>query len=236
MTKDTVRPAELRDLPGFKGFPRRPLDLLSRSIKAFHVKKGEVIFRPGQPAEDLFLMMEGEVGLSLSGSRGRFVRLVVLTEGEFFGVSALIPGWRRVSHATALRDSRIGEIPARSFVNKVCGIPWEGFSALTEMTLKPFLLASLRRALFLVEDLSNRVALALWEYASHPEAQRRMGILPSSLTHEEVSAVVGASRPRVSLVLKQLEEKGFFVRKGKSLQVQEEALSAYLRREYEFLL
>lgn len=236
MKKHSIRPVELSDLPGFKRFPTRQLNLLSRSIKAIHVKKQEVIFRPGQPAENLFLVLEGEVGLSLSGSEGHFVRLVVLTEGEFFGVSALVPGWRRVTHATALRDSRIAEIPARTFVHKVCGIPLEGFFALTEITLKPFLLASLRRALFLVEDLPNRVALALWEYASHPEAQRKQGVLPSSLTHEELSAVVGASRPRVSLALKELEERGFFVRKGKSIQVRKEALSAYLQRKYEFLL
>ena len=180
--------------------------------------------------------MEGEVGLSLLGSKGRALRLMVLAQGEFFGVSALVPGWRHISHASALCNSRVGEIPARNFVEKVCGLNWNNFTALTEITLKPLLMVSLRRALYLVEDLPNRVATTLWEYAGHPAAKKRGGLLPLSLTHEELSGLVGASRPRVSMALKQLEQRGFFVRKGKQILVQPDVLSSYLRREYEFLL
>ncbi|HEY7322050.1 MAG TPA: helix-turn-helix domain-containing protein [Candidatus Binatia bacterium] len=57
-----------------------------------------------------------------------------------------------------------------------------------------------------------------------------------SLTHEEIAALLGASRPRVSLALKQLEGRGFFIRKGNQMLVQQAALGAYLRREYEFIL
>lgn len=231
-----VRAEELRQVPGFNLLPARRLDLMSRNIKTFNIKKGALIYRTGEPAKNIYVVLDGQVGLSLSGSNGRFVRLSVLTAGEFFGVCALIPLWQRVSYATALRDSRIGEIPARSFVHNVCGISLEGFSALTELALKPLLLVSLRRALFLVEQLPNRVALALWEYANHPEVKKRSGVLPSSLTHEELSAVVGASRPRVSRTLKQFEERGLFDHKGRSIRVQTERLRAYLRREFEFLL
>ncbi len=236
MANQRVTPKELRQVPGFNALPAHRLNLLSRNIKTFNIRKGALIYRTGESAKNIYVVLDGQVGLSLSGSNGRFVRLSVLAAGEFFGVCALIPVWHRVSYATALRDSRIGEIPAQTFVHNVCGIPLEGFSALTELTLRPLLLVSLRRALFLVEQLPNRIALALWEYANHPEVKKRMGLLPSSLTHEELSAVVGASRPRVSRSLRRFEEKGFFTRKGRSIQVQTETLRAYLRQEFEFLL
>ncbi len=235
MANQPVRLEELRKVLRFSTSPARRLDLLSRNIKTFNLKKGALIYRTGEPAKNIYLVLDGQVGLSLSGSNGRFVRLSVLGAGEFFGVSALIPVWHRVSYAMAMRDSRIGEIPARSFVHNVCGIPLEGFSALTELALKPLLLVSLRRALFLVEPLPNRVALALWEYAGHPEV-KKTGVLPSSLTHEELSAVVGASRPRVSRALQQFEKRGLFSRKGRSIQLQPDRLRAYLRQEFEFLL
>jgi CRP/FNR family transcriptional regulator, cyclic AMP receptor protein len=236
MIKDKLQVSELRNLQLFKEFSPKQFGLLARNMTTLHVRRREVIHRPGQPAENLYLILEGEVGLSLLGSKGRALRLMVLAQGEFFGVNALVPGWRHVSHASALYNSRIGEIPARSFVEKVCGLNWKDFSALTEITLKPLLLVSLRRALYLVEDLTNRVATTLWEYAGHPEAKKKGGFLPLSLTHEELSGLVGASRPRVSLALKQLEDRGFFIRKGKQMLVQQDALSNYLRREYEFLL
>jgi CRP-like cAMP-binding protein len=236
MTKDKLKASDLRALQVLHGFSTRQLDLLHRYMTALHVRKGEVIYRPGQLAEDLYLVLDGEVGLSLSGSKGRALRLAMITQGEFFGVNALVPRWRHVSHASALRASRVGEIPAQSFVDKVYGFSWKEFSALTEITLKPLLLISLRRALYLVEDLPNRVATTLWEYSSHPEARKKDGLLPLTMTHEEISALVGASRPRVSLALKQLEQRGFFIRKGKQIMVQQSALGDYLRREYEYLL
>jgi CRP-like cAMP-binding protein len=209
---------------------------LSRNTTVLNVRRGEVVYRPGQVAENIYLVLDGEIGLSLLGSKGSSLRLALLAQGEFFGVAALISGWRRVSHASAVRDSRIGEISARFLVEKILGLSWKNFSTLTQLTLKPLLIVSLRRALFLIEDLPNRVATVLWEYASHPEARKQGGLLPLSLTHEEISALVGASRPRVSLALKQLEGRGFFIRKGNQMLIQQAALGAYLRREYEFIL
>ena len=231
-----TRPHELRSIPGLDILPANRLELLSRNINTFEVKKGGVIYRMGERAKNLYVVLDGEIGLSLFGSNGRFVRLSVLSEGEFFGICALIPSWQRVSFAIALRDSRIGEIPPRRFVRDVCGVSLEGFCALSELTLKPILLVSLRRSLFLVEPLTNRLALALWEYSEHPKAKKNSGSLPSSLTHEELSAIVGASRSRVSRALKQLEKEGLFDRKGRSIQVLSDKLRAYLANELEHLL
>jgi len=236
MTKKKVELSDLRALQVLQDFSVAQLKQLSRNMTVLNVRKEEAIYRPGQEADNLYLVLDGEIGLSLLGSKGSSLRLAVLAQGEFFGVAALIPGWRRVSHASAVRDSRIGEIPARFLVEKICGLSWKNFSLLTELTLKPIFLVSLRRASFLIEDLPNRVATVLWEYASHPEARRKGGLLPLSLTHEEISGLVGASRPRVSSALKQLEQRGFFIRKGKQIMVQQAALGAYLRREYEILL
>ncbi|HSE86442.1 MAG TPA: Crp/Fnr family transcriptional regulator [Candidatus Binatia bacterium] len=236
MIKERLQSSDLRPLQILQDFSAAQLNQLSRNMTVLNVRKGEVVYRPGEVAENLYLVLDGGIGLSLLGSKGSSLRLAVLAQGEFFGVAAVIPGWRRVSHASAVRDSRIGEIPAQFFVEKICGLSWKNFSTLTELTLKPLFVLSLRRALFLIEDLPNRVATVLWEYAGHPEARKKGGLLPSSLTHEEISALVGASRPRVSLALKQLEERGFFVRKGKQIMVQQAALGAYLRREYEILL
>jgi Crp-like helix-turn-helix domain len=55
--------------------------------------------------------------------------------------------------------------------------------------------------------------------------QEKGGLLPLSLTHEKLSGLVGASRPRVWLALRQLEERGFFVRQGKQIMVQHVALA-----------
>jgi predicted transcriptional regulator len=65
--------------------------------------------------------------------------------------------------------------------------------------------------------------------------QRSKGLLATGLTHDELAAMVGASRPRVSLALKQLERRGFLVRRGKEIRVQEKPLRAYLEERYGFV-
>jgi len=234
--KSGVRVAELGGWSTLGWLPAARLDLLSRHMTELPLRKGDVLYRPGQPARYLYCVLGGAVGLSLPGSDGRFLQLALVARGEFFGETALVRGWRRVSQAMALEDSRVGRIEARTLVTEVCGLPWEMFAGLTEAVLKPLFMVSLRRSLFLVEALVDRVALALWEYATHPEARRAKGLLPSTLTHEQLAAVVGASRPRVSLVLKRLERAGFLAREGKRIRVQEEPLRLYLKRKYESLL
>ena len=236
MLKTAVQSAELQSLQILNWIPRKRMNLLSRHMTELRLGKGEVLYRPGQPAKQLFCVLEGSVGLSLLGSKGNYLRLAVVERGEFFGISALVSGWRRVSRAMTLRESRVGTIDAKLFVSEICAVPWETFTALTNTTIKPLLLLSLRRALFLVEDLPDRVALALWEFAGHPTAVTLKGLLPSTLTHGELAAVVGASRPRVSLALKQLENRGLFVREGGQIRVQKKPLQDYLQRKYESLI
>lgn len=233
--KTTVRVSELRKLGGLDGLPPAKLELLSRHMTGLRVKKGEVLYRPGQPAKHIYCVLDGAIGLSLLGSDGRFVQLGLRAEGEFFGETALIPGWRRASEAKALQDSRVGRVDAATFVSKVWDLPWESLTRLTKTLLRPVFLVSLRRSLFLVEQLPDRLALALWDLLGS-EARRARGLLPSTVTHEELAAMVGASRPRVSLALKRLEHAGLFVREGKQIRVQEKPLRAYLERRYESLL
>lgn len=231
-----VRTSELHNLSGLEWLPPAKLELLGRHMTASRVRKGEVLYRPGQPARHLYCVLDGAIRLSLLGTDGRVVLLSLRTAGEFFGETALVPSWRRVSEAKALQASRVGQIDAPTFVSDVFDLPWENLSRLTSMLLRPVFLVSLRRSLFLVEHLQDRLALALWELMGMSEARRAGGLLPSTLTHEELAAMVGASRPRVSVALKHLERAGLFVREGKRLRVRDKPLRAYLERRYEFLL
>lgn len=103
MIKEKIQSADLRALQILQDFSAAQLNLLSRNLTVLNVRKGEVIYRPGQVAENLYLVLDGAIGLSILGSKGGSLRLAVLAQGEFFGIAALIPGWRRVSLANAVR-------------------------------------------------------------------------------------------------------------------------------------
>ena len=235
MNASAIQTSELREFGTLEGLPTDRLDHLGRNMEELRLGKGQSIYRPGQPAKYLYCVLEGVIGISLLGSEDRTVRLILSTRGEFFGIDALVRRWRRLGMATALQDSRIGRIDPHVFVTEVFGLPWEPFSGVIDTLIKPVLKVSLRRAMFLVENLSDRLALALWEYASSIDIRRSKGLLPAALTHDELAAMVGASRPRVSLELKRLERRGFLVRSGKQIRVQEKPLRAYLEHRYGFV-
>ena len=71
MIKERLQSSDLRALQFLQDFSAGQLNQLSRNMTVLNVRKGEVIYRPGQQAENLYLVLEGEVGLSLLGSKGR---------------------------------------------------------------------------------------------------------------------------------------------------------------------
>jgi CRP-like cAMP-binding protein len=235
MKKSVIQTSELRKLGTFAGFSEDCLDRLASNMEELRVTKGQSIYRPGQAAKYLYCVLDGVIGLSLLGSEDRFVRLILSARGEFFGIDALIRRWRRVSVATALQDSRVARIEPRIFVTEVYGVPWEPFEGLIDTLIKPVLKVSLQRAVFLVENLSDRLALALWEYSHGFDIRRSKGLLPTALTHDELAAMVGGSRPRVSLALKELQQRGVLVRSRKQIRIQEKPLRAYLEDRYGFV-
>ncbi|RMD87876.1 MAG: hypothetical protein D6807_06975 [Alphaproteobacteria bacterium] len=64
-------------------------------------KKGEVIYREGDPGDAIFVLEEGAVAVSREVS-GRQVRLAVIGKGEIFGESGVILGKPRSTTMTAL--------------------------------------------------------------------------------------------------------------------------------------
>lgn len=66
--------------------------------------KGSTIFRQGEPGQEMFVVAEGRVELSLgSGSHEKVV--ASLAQGEFFGELSLLSGAPRTANARAIEDS-----------------------------------------------------------------------------------------------------------------------------------
>ena len=70
------------------------------------VPKGTVLFRQGDPADDMFVIAEGRVRVTL-GAGTDATEVAVLGPGEFFGELSLLMGAARTATAEAFEDCRL---------------------------------------------------------------------------------------------------------------------------------
>ncbi len=76
-----VPTSELRRLAGLAWLPPAKLGLLSKHMTGLRLRRGEVLYRPGQPAKHIYCVLDGTIGLPLLGTDGRFVELGLLAAG-----------------------------------------------------------------------------------------------------------------------------------------------------------
>jgi CRP-like cAMP-binding protein len=70
-------------------------------------RRGERIYRPGDPAESLFIVLEGNVKLSMMGTMGRERVVAVCGPDDFFGESFITGTRHRHSEAVCLSDRTV---------------------------------------------------------------------------------------------------------------------------------
>lgn len=70
------------------------------------VAKGTVIFRQGDPGDEMFVVSEGKVRLTL-GAEGLEKEIAVMNVGDFFGELSLLNGAARSATAQAAEDSTL---------------------------------------------------------------------------------------------------------------------------------
>lgn len=94
-------------IPVFTGLDRPTLVDLQDVIRRIHVPAEEFIFRQGEEAENLYYLESGEVGISVQMPECDRATVAIVSPGDCFGWSALVPPHRFTATATPLAESRI---------------------------------------------------------------------------------------------------------------------------------
>jgi len=161
---------------------------------------GQMVFEPGDPATDFFLIETGEIRLFQSGVKGRKTLHTILGSGDLFGLSALSRPAHHGELATSVGASEVRAVPTdRLFASLLSrgGLAVE---------LIEFLARQLNRVwtegseLF-SEDCRARLIRKLIEFAGSPAAQPAADGVELRITHTELAQAIGAARETVSICL-----------------------------------
>ena len=103
---------DVKEADLFKGLNVKQLQRLSRLFIEKGFQAGEVIFSQGEPAQNLYILMEGEVTLGIK-AKGQIdiTAYAVNKKGEVFGLPCLIKPYQNNVSATCTKKTKVLCIP-----------------------------------------------------------------------------------------------------------------------------
>ena len=223
----------LRRLRALSWASDRQLEQLIAHMPLRRVERRTVLFTEGTQSDAVYLLVSGVIKLSLRSLEGEDILVSLISPGELFGITALMPGMQRAFRSEAFSDCWVGTIRPEPFVNTLLGTPFADFSAMMGSTVNRWFTLLYRYAHFQGLNLRQRLALALLELAQKFGVQDDRGtILILQLTHEDLADLIGASRQKVTEHMKELERQQLILRDGRKLIVLPQRLQELIGQEH----
>src|SRR5919198_3563796 len=112
----------------FNGLASGTIEALAALAKREEYPKGATLYRPGDPAEDLFVLDAGRVEFLIGRGERMAPAGFTLKKGEVFGWAALLEGYpNRIASARCVEDSRVLRINGKRALEVLEKDPQSGF-------------------------------------------------------------------------------------------------------------
>ncbi|MEP7336522.1 MAG: Crp/Fnr family transcriptional regulator [Acidobacteriota bacterium] len=201
--------------------------LNSQSIK--YAKKADV-YSCGDSNELIYFIESGQIKLLMLSAEGKECLLAILAPGDIFGELCLSGLESRLETATAMEDTVLKQIPCPKFFARLGRDKlFEGFVQYLAVRIadQQQVIANL-----VTVDSEQRLGQTLLNLARTLGKKDPRSIrIELKITHEELSAMVGTTRPRISLFMQRFRNLGLIeTNEGGFLIIKEMNLVAYLRQ------
>jgi CRP-like cAMP-binding protein len=115
--------AFLAQLPLFQAMSPQELDRIALGASERHVERGETIFRSGDACGGFYLVIYGQVKLSLVSARGSEKVVELVGPGHSFGEAVMFMGKPFIVSAQALADSLVVHVTRATVLDEVARDP-----------------------------------------------------------------------------------------------------------------
>ena len=196
------------------------LKLLANALSVSNYKRHALILRDVALAEGARILISGIARITSRTARNERVTVALLAPGPIPDFPAL-PFSQSGFQCDAYNDCRVGTVSWADFGGITPNAPDSAFRQFHSNDLKQWYRLLLRSSSFLNLGLHERIAIALLELCSDFGVEESRGtLLRVAFSHKDIANLVGASRPRVTEHLAQLEREKFVIRQGRQMVVQ----------------
>lgn len=202
----------------FGGLEAADLAAISAEVREAKFDGGQLIFSRGDAGNDMYLMVEGRVRLSVLTGEGRELSFAQVGPEQWFGEIAMLDGEARTADATAVTKVVALSLSKAAYHRAAASRPAVGHA------MTRFLCRRLREAdqqletiaLYPIEGRLARFFLASAQQKAGPNGIGRV-VLDLGMSQSDLALLVGASRPKVNTALSLLESSGAITRAGNKI-------------------
>ena len=222
--------AKLNRFDALRWLSASELTLLAGTLTITNFERPQVILRQAEPASRANILLKGIARVSCQNAHGKRVTVALLAPGPIpeFPSPPLSPFTFRCE---AYADCRVGTLRWTDFNGITAHGAELAFRKFHENDMLQWYRVLLRNPSFLNVNLYQRVAITLLELASDFGINEARGmLLRASFSHQDIADLVGATRPRVTEQLAQLEQENLIIRQGRRLIIRVQDLAALTGR------
>lgn len=199
-----------------------------KNSRAIKVDKHNHVYTVGDERKTVYFIEKGQIKLVRVSSEGKECMLAIHGAGDVFGEMCLSGLGGRLETATAMEDTFLKEIPCGKFLGRLAKDSlFEGFIKYLAVRV-----ADQQQVIanFVTVDSEQRLGKALLQIArklgrKDPRSVR----IEVRLSHEELAAMVGTTRPRISVFMHRFRNLDLIEYNTEHhLIIKEHKLTAYL--------
>ncbi len=195
--------------------------------KVINLKKGDVAYAQGDPADALFYVKSGQLRVSVTSSNGKEATLALAGTGEFVGESCMASSHPfQLATATAMADCALLRISKVEMVRVL-----HEDQQLSDMFVAFLLARNARIQADLVDQLFNssekRLARILLLLAQFGKESKPETVIPK-ISQEVLAEMIGTTRSRVSFFMNRFRKLGFIEYDGE-IRVHNTLLNIFLQ-------
>lgn len=212
----------------FKEQMRESLRQETLHSRAITVEKNDHVYTCGDKDELVYFIESGQIKLLMLSPEGKECLLAIHTTGDIFGELCLSGLEARLETAVAMEKTVIKQIPCPKFFSRLSRDKlFEGFIQYLAVRIadQQQVIANL-----VTVDSEQRLGMTLLGLARTLGKKDPRSIrIELKITHEELSEMVGTTRPRISVFMQRFKNLGLIeLNADKFLVIKENKLMAYL--------
>src|SRR4029077_4928117 len=221
----------IQQTPQAEEFKQQLRDSLQRETlnsRAVKIARHSNVYNCGDQDEMVYFIETGQVKLLMLSSEGRECILAIHTAGDIFGELCLSGLGARLETATAMKQTSLKQIPCSQFFARLSRDSlFEGFVRYLAVRIadQQQVIANL-----VTVDSEQRLGKPLLQLARTLGKKDPRSIrIELKISHEELSEMVGTTRPRISLFMQRFHNLGLIeTNKNHFLIIKENKLTDYL--------